>query len=109
MTQVNSPYLIKKVRPREELDTRLNVDTQEFQSSLGSELNNYLDQIERFLEQIYRRTGGAVDTVEEAVEISDLLARIAQTEYELTDDPFTVESTGWTVDTSYITADWTKA
>ena len=36
-------------------------------------------------------------------------ARIARIEEEITDNPFTVDSTGWTVDTTYVTADWTKA
>jgi hypothetical protein len=94
MSQVNPPYLIKKIRPRDQLT---------------KEMNNYLDQLERFNEQMYRRTGGTTDAVASEQDISDLSARLAQVEYEITDDPFTVDSTGWTVDTSYVTADWAKA
>jgi len=57
MSQVNSPFLIKKLRPREAIER-----------SLGREGNNYLDQLERFLEQIYRRSGGSVDSVDSGME-----------------------------------------
>ncbi|MFW0776246.1 MAG: hypothetical protein ACN2B6_00815 [Rickettsiales bacterium] len=56
MTQINSPFLIKKLRPRRELLEKLGGET-------GAALNNYLDQIERYLEQSYRRLGGSNDSV----------------------------------------------
>lgn len=56
MTQINSPFLIKKLRPRRELQEKLGAET-------GAALNNYLDQVERYLEQSYRRLGGSNDSV----------------------------------------------
>lgn len=53
MTQVNSPFLLSKLRPIKEL---------------SKQENNYHDQIERVLQQLYRRTGGTVDTVDGSIE-----------------------------------------
>ena len=50
MTQVNSPFLLSKIRPLNE-----NTELQ----------NNYFFQLERMLQQLYQRTGGSVDAVEE--------------------------------------------
>lgn len=50
MTQVNSPFLLSKIRPIAEYS--------EVQ-------NNYFFQLERILQQIYTRTGGPVDNISE--------------------------------------------
>ena len=50
MTQVNSPFMLHKIRPIQE-----NTQAQ----------NNYFFQLERMLQQLYRRTGGSIDAVEE--------------------------------------------
>lgn len=79
MTQVNSPFLIKKLRPRDAV-----------KAVLGDEFNTYLDQAERFWEQIYRRSGGSIDSVTSIeqlisaneIEISTLRAQLADA-YEL--------------------------
>jgi hypothetical protein len=55
MTQVNSPFLVRKLRPREAID----------KLPRGDDFNNYLDQLERTLEQLYRRTGGTTDNIED--------------------------------------------
>ena len=41
--------------------------------------------------------------------MAGMLARIAKIEYDITPNPFTVDSTGWTVDTTLITIDMAKA
>ena len=38
-----------------------------------------------------------------------ITARLAFVEEQLDDDPFTIDSTGWTVDTTMITVDMSKA
>lgn len=53
--QINSPFLLSKLRPIAELSR--------------SE-NNYHEQLERILQQIYRRVGGTTDTVDGSVEES---------------------------------------
>lgn len=110
MSQVNPPFLLKKLRPREAITKSLKYkDESGNLVDAGPEFNNYLDQLERFAEQMYRRVGGSTDAVAESVETSDLLARIAQIEYEIADNPFTMDSTGWTMDTTYLTMDMSKA
>lgn len=47
MTQINPPFLLKKLRPTQQL-TR--------------EHDNYLAQLERIIEQTYRRVGGSTDS-----------------------------------------------
>lgn len=54
MTQVNPPYVIKKLRPRADIASLRG----------GVAFNNYLDQLERTVEQLYRRTGSSDDEVE---------------------------------------------
>ena len=54
-TQVNSPFLLPKLRPVREL---------------SKDENNYHEQLERVLQQIYRRIGGTVDTVDDNLEES---------------------------------------
>ena len=51
MTQINSPYLLSKIRPAGEFSRAT---------------NNYLTQLERSLQQIYARVGGSNDAVSEA-------------------------------------------
>jgi hypothetical protein len=53
MIQINSPFLLAKLRPIKEL---------------SKQENNYHDQIERILQQLYRRAGGAIDVVDENTE-----------------------------------------
>ena len=53
MTQVYSPYFLSKIRPTKEL---------------SRSQNNYLDQLERIIQQLYQRSGGEVDSVVEASE-----------------------------------------
>lgn len=55
MTQINSPFLLSKIRPIREL---------------SKQENNYHDQIERILQQIYRRIGGPVDNIDDNIEES---------------------------------------
>lgn len=50
MTQVNSPFLLGKIRPVNEL---------------SKQQNNYLLQLERILQQLYRRSGGTSDYVDD--------------------------------------------
>ena len=94
MSQVNPPYLVKKVRPRKQLTP---------------EMNNYLDQLERFNEQMYRRVGGSTDAVAEEADTADLAARLAQVEYELRDDPLTCDVDSFTCDSTNFSCDMDKA
>ena len=50
MTQINTPFILSKIRPRNEFS--------------GTQ-NNYFDQLERIIQQLYRRVGGSIDIVEE--------------------------------------------
>jgi len=50
MTQINSPFLLPKLRPIREL---------------SPQENNYLAQLERIVQQIYRRVGGGIDIIDE--------------------------------------------
>ncbi len=55
-------------------------------------------------------TGGTGEEDDKSLSrISSLNARIAYLEESVTDDPFTVDSTGWTVDTAQVKADMVKA
>ena len=64
MSQVNPPYLLKKLRPREAITKSLKYkDESGNLVDAGPEFNNYLDQLERFAEQMYRRVGGSTDAV----------------------------------------------
>lgn len=54
-TQVNSPFLLSKLRPV---------------GDMTKQENNYHDQIERILQQLYRRSGGTVDTTDDNLEES---------------------------------------
>jgi len=102
MSQVNPPFLIKKLRPREGIVEKLGDD-------IGGALNNYLDQLERYNEQMYRRTGGTTDQVINQTEISNINGRLAEIDYQITEDPFTMDSTGWTMDTTRLTMDMSEA
>lgn len=46
MTQVNSPFLLPKIRPK---------------GGTVADLQNYLSELERILQQLYRRTGAEAD------------------------------------------------
>ena len=94
MTQVNPPYLVRKLRPI---------------SQLTPEMNNYLSQLERIIEQLYLRSGGTSETAVSDGSPDDLLGRIALVEELIEDNPFTIDSTGWTVDTTAITIDMSRA
>ena len=48
MSQINSPFLLPKLRPIKEL---------------SPQENNYHEQIERIIQQIYRRVGGPIDDI----------------------------------------------
>ena len=50
MTQVNSPFLLPKVRPK---------------TGTVEDLQNYLSELERILQQLYRRTGAESDDSDE--------------------------------------------
>ncbi len=52
MTQVNSPFFLSKLRPADS-------------ENLVEQLNNYLDEFERIVQQVYQRTGGQVDIVDD--------------------------------------------
>lgn len=54
-TQVNSPFLLSKLRPV---------------GDMTKQENNYHDQIERILQQLYRRSDGTVDTTDDNLEES---------------------------------------
>ena len=54
-TQINSPFLLPKLRPI---------------SELSKTENNYHEQLERILQQIYRRIGGPIDSVDDNLEES---------------------------------------
>ena len=56
MTQINSPFLLSKLRPI---------------SELSRTENNYREQLERILQQMYRRLGGSNDSVQE-LELGEL-------------------------------------
>ena len=53
--QVNSPFMLAKLRPAEDM---------------SANENNYHAQIERILQQLYRRAGGTVDNVDDNTEES---------------------------------------
>ena len=64
----------------------------------------------RYLDELDSQSNETANTAFDfSGQISILNARMAEVEEELADNPFTVDSTTWTVDTTYITADWTKA
>lgn len=66
-TQVNSPYLLSKIRPR---------------SGVNAEIVNYLDELERILQQLYRRTGGVGDSVINTSESPITLKALAQADFK---------------------------
>lgn len=94
MSQINSPSFLRGLAER---------------AAKSKDESLLWAQTIRILEQLYNRTGGTVDAVEQENEFSSLHARVAQLEYELEDNPFTIDSTGWTVDTTRITVDMAKA
>ena len=64
--------------------------------------------LERFFEDL--EDGQNLESSESDVGlIASMMARIVLIENEITDDPFTIDSTGWTIDTTRITIDMSKA
>ena len=94
MSQVNPPGFLRKIIPRDQYT---------------EEQLNFLDNLIRSFEQLYRRTGGSTDLVAAEQEISDLAARLAQVEYELRDDPLTWDVDSFTWDSTNFTFDMDKA
>ena len=64
--------------------------------------------LDRFFEDLEGQQNTSAQESNTAI-MSGMMARIAQIEYEITPNPFTIDSTGWTVDTSLITIDMAKA
>ncbi len=66
-------------------------------------------QFWRFLDELSEAVAFNETKDDSATLLAGVFARVADIETELRDDPFTVDSTGWTVDSTLITADWNKA
>jgi hypothetical protein len=68
----------------------------------------FFDQLRTILDQLYDRTGGAIDAVgsTDAQEFNRFSSMIQQIQKELEGLPeFTVDTTGFTADLTFITAD----
>ena len=95
MTQVNSPFLLKKIRPREQFTP---------------EKNNYFDQSERIIEQLYRRSGGTTDNQDDLISLSLLYGRIAELERLVgSGDALTFDTDSFTWDSDKFTFDMDEA
>lgn len=78
MTQVYSPYFLSKIRPIREL---------------SKSQNNYLDQLERIIQQLYQRSGAETDAIAPAADdnianataISQVSAQIKQLRKDIQD------------------------
>ena len=95
-TQVNSPFLLAKLRPVDDMT---------------AQENNYHDQIERILQQLYRRSGGAVDVVS-AVNVFDstLASEVFDVRQQIGSGiAVTIDTTGFTIDTTEQTTDMTES
>jgi hypothetical protein len=93
--QVNSPFLLAKIRPVKEL-TR--------------QENNYHDQIERILQQLYRRVGGETDIIDEDDSGIEILPRLLSLELRVSSGySLTSDDTGFTVDSDKLTVDQDEA
>jgi len=94
-TQVNSPFMLAKLRPIKDMTANE---------------NNYHEQIERILQQLYRRMGGAVDVVSQDDTNIDLLSRLAYLEARVSSgDALTWDETGFSWDSNKLSFDQTEA
>ncbi len=66
-------------------------------------------QFWRFLDELSSSVNSSLVLDDAATALAGIQARLANVESKITEDPFTIDSAGWTVDTSYITADMAKA
>jgi len=77
-------------------------------SQLGEKNLVATTQLERFFEDLENSTNAESQKSDTGL-MASMMARIVQIENEITDNPFTVDSTGWTIDTTRITIDMAKA
>ena len=64
--------------------------------------------LDRFFEDLENNSNAVAGESSSAL-MTSMMARIIQIEDEITDNPFTIDSTGWTIDTTQITIDMAKA
>ena len=77
-------------------------------SQLGEKNLVATTQLERFFEDLENNSNAVAGESSSAL-MPSMMARIIQIENEIADNPFTIDSTGWTIDTTQITIDMAKA